>query len=172
MVVGSLLRCAMPSPTELTVDVTVDGEVDLPSAVTVDAITSLARHVLASEGMSKTWQFGVQFVDDPTMQAAHVDFMGIDTPTDIMTFPYEKEGFELLPEDGEVLAEQGGDLMISVDRAAEHARDAAWGTDQELFFLICHGVLHVLGWDDTSDDDRAKMLKRQSELLASWNSAG
>lgn len=175
MVVASHPQCAMPSPTELQVDVTVDTEVTLPPVVTVDAITSLARHVLSSGGRSGAWQFGVQFVNDLTMQRAHADFMGIDTATDIMTFPYEDVGFDLVPEGEEMIAEQGGDLMISVDRATEHAREAGWNTDQELFFLVCHGVLHVLGWDDASDDDRARMLERQDELLASWqltNQAG
>lgn len=171
MFVDSRPLCAMPSPARLQVDATIDSEVELPPVMTVDAITSLAHHVLVSEGMSGAWQFGVRFVDDPTMQAAHADFMGIDTPTDIMTFPYEDDGFDLVPVDDEVLAEQGGDLMISIDRAAEHASEAGWDTSRELFFLVCHGVLHVLGWNDASDEDRARMLDRQTQLLSSWESA-
>lgn len=158
----------MPSPADLTVDVIVSADADVPAGVTEEAIASLARHVLAAEGASGDWQFGVQFIDDRAMQQAHADFMGIDTPTDIMTFPYEDDGFDLTPEVGDEMAERGGDLMISVDRAAAHAEEAGWTTGQELWFLVIHGILHILGWDDATDVDRGRMLDRQAELLASW----
>lgn len=158
----------MPSPADLHVDVTVSAETAVPANVTDEAIAALARHVLAAEGESGDWQIGIQFIDDPAMQRAHAGFMGIDTPTDIMTFPYEDDGFDLVPENGEVIAERGGDLMISVDRAAAHAEEAGWSVEQELSFLVIHGVLHILGWDDASDADRSRMLERQSGLLASW----
>jgi probable rRNA maturation factor len=159
----------MHSPAELTVDVTVDAEADLPSTVTEDALISLAYHVLLGERISGDWVFGVRFVDDPTMQRAHVDFMGIDSPTDIMTFPYDDEGFGPVPEGGDVLAQQGGDLMISGDRAEDHAADAGWSTAEELFFVVVHGILHILGWNDATDDDRMRMLDRQHVLLSEWS---
>lgn len=168
MGVDSRLRYEMRSPAELRLDVTIGAEVPVPSTLTEGAVSSLIRHVLASEGWSGEWHFGIQFVRDPRMQQAHAEFMGIDEPTDIMTFPYEEDSFDLIAGDDEVLEERGGDLMISVDRAEEQAREAGWDTGRELFFLICHGVLHVLGWSDSSDDDRAVMHSRQSELLTSW----
>lgn len=158
----------MPSPDELDVEITVDASVDVPGDVTETAIASLATHVLAAEGQEGAWQLGIQFVDDASMQLAHAEFMGIDVPTDIMTFPYEGNQFGLMPGD-EVLPERGGDLMISVDRAADHASAAGWSTADELFFLIAHGMLHILGWDDATDEDRRAMLARQSELMSSWH---
>lgn len=169
MVAGCQLRCAMPSPVDLAVDVTVHAEVELPPALTEDALASLAGCVLVAEGVSGDWQFGIRFVDDPAMQQAHAEFMRMDSPTDIMTFPYEDEGFDFVPGAGDVMPEQGGDLMISVDRAADHAVDAGWGTDQELFFVVVHGILHILGWDDATDDERSEMLDRQQVLLSAWN---
>jgi probable rRNA maturation factor len=140
-----------------------DSDVPLPKEVTEAALTSLATHVLRREGTAGEWQFGIRFVDDATMQQAHVDFMGIDVPTDIMTFPYEDEfGF------GPV---QGGDLLISAERAADNAAHAGWAQEQELFFLVCHGVLHLLGWDDATDEERTSMLARQAALMREWASA-
>lgn len=161
----------MRSQDNLDVEVTVEAETALPPSVTIDKLASLARYVLTVEDMTGVWQFGIRFVDDPTMQQAHADFMGIDTPTDIMTFPYEDDAFDLVPEVDEVLPELGGDLMISVDRAAEHALDAGWGTADELFFVVIHGILHILGWDDLTDGDRSRMLDRQHVLLRGWSGA-
>lgn len=161
-------RCAMPSPVELEVDITIQADVDLPPVVTEDAVASFARHLLTAEGEIGSWQFSIRFVDDETMRRAHASFMGIDRPTDIMTFPYDDDGFDFVPEGGETLPLAGGDLIISVDRAADHAREVGWEISHELFFLICHGVLHILGWDDAADADRSRMLHQQSSLLAEW----
>ncbi len=160
--------CAMPSPAELEVDITIQADVELPAVVTEEAVASFARQVLIAEGESGSWQFGIRFVDDETISRAHANFMGIDLPTDIMTFPYEDDGFDLVPEGGEILPLAGGDLVISLDRAADHAREVGWETSRELFFLICHGLLHILGWDDEADEDRSRMLDRQSSLLGEW----
>lgn len=169
MVADFRQRCVMPSPADLNVHISIDGDPHSPEGLSEAVISSLAQHILAEEGKSGVWQFGIQFVDDPTMQHAHDQFMGIDSPTDIMTFPYEDDPMDYeIPglEDGEMI-QQGGDLMISMDRAADHARDARWSTRKELEFLIVHGILHILGWDDESDDDRSRMLERQSILLES-----
>lgn len=142
--------------------VTIDAQVDLPEAITEDSVLSLLSHVLNAEEINQEWELAIQFVDDPTMQAAHVEFMDIDEPTDIMTFPYSGE------DDAWGDAQQGGDLIISVDRARSHAHIAEWQEEDELFFLIIHGILHILGWDDHTESDRTRMLTRQQELLDLW----
>lgn len=142
--------------------VSVETEVELPGAIDEASISSLVSHVLASEGVTEEWQVGVQFVDDSTMQAAHAEFMDIDEPTDIMTFPYADDD-DIWGE-----SEAGGDLIISVDTARENAEVAGWSHADELHFLVAHGLLHLIGWDDHSDTDRTAMLKRQRELLQAW----
>ena len=81
--------------------------------------------------------------------------MDADEPTDIMTFPYGDET-------------QGGDLAISADHAL--ARAGEWGNSpsQEIDFLVAHGVLHLVGWQDTTAAQRAIMLARQEDLVKSW----
>jgi probable rRNA maturation factor len=114
------------------------------------------------EDVDEEWSLGIQIVDDATMQAAHHEFMDINEPTDIMTFPYTDDDDEW----GE--NEPGGDLMISVDTARENARVAGWSLADEIFFLIAHGILHLLGWDDHAGIDRAAMLERQRVHLETW----
>lgn len=142
--------------------ITVESQILLPSGIDESTISSLVSHVLAIEGVEEEWQLGIQFVDDPTMQAAHVEYMDIDEPTDIMTFPYADED-DVWGED-----EAGGDLMISVDTARTNASEAGWSHADELHFLVAHGLLHLLGWDDHSDEDRKAMLSRQRDLLEGW----
>jgi len=162
----------MPSPVDPAPDVTINASVPLPDVVTREAVESLVGHILLQEGVDGPWQIGIEFVDDTTMQAAHVEFMDIDELTDIMTFPYEDDDdFGGLMPDGSETEGAGGDLMISVDRAADNASAAGWQTSDELFFLIAHGMLHLLGWDDATDDDRREMLAHQAALISSWREA-
>lgn len=142
--------------------ITIDSQVEIPDIITEESVLSLLTHVLETEGVNESWELAVQFVDDPTMQAAHVEFMDIDEPTDIMTFPYSDE------DDVWGDAQLGGDLIISVDRARSHAHCVEWREVDELFFLIVHGILHLLGWDDQTEEDRTRMLALQQELLDSW----
>lgn len=118
-------------------------------------LRSLARSILKSEGASGEWSIVVALISDDELQALHLQFMGIDEPTDIMTFPY-----------GE--ATPGGDLAISVDHVITRATE--WGNSpaQELQFLVAHGVLHLLGWQDTSPEQRTAMLEQQERLVRAW----
>lgn len=137
-----------------TCEVTVDWQHSSPQALDEDGVGRLLRHGLAAEGKSGEWSFAFRFVDDGEIGRLHGSFLGDPSPTDIITFPYDSD-------DGE----QGGDIVISVDTAARNAEAQGWPVLQELRFLVLHGLLHVLGWDDAGDEDRAAMLDRQQELL-------
>lgn len=137
-----------------TCEVTVDWEVSVAKALDEDVVGRLLRHGLAEEGQEGEWTFAFRFVDDAEIGRLHGAFMGDPSPTDIITFPYD-------PDDGE----RGGDIVISVDTAARNAEEHGWPVSKELGFLALHGLLHVLGWDDATDEDRAAMLARQHELM-------
>jgi probable rRNA maturation factor len=119
-------------------------------------LRALASFILEREGASGAWEIAVALISDDELQSLHLQFMGVDEPTDIMTFPYG---------DGT----PGGDLAISADHA--RARAAEWGNSatEEIQFLVAHGVLHLLGWRDTRPDQRVAMLARQAELIRQWH---
>jgi rRNA maturation RNase YbeY len=121
-------------------------------------LRSLAYSILEAEGALGAWEIAVAFLGDDELQSLHLQFMGVDEPTDIMTFPYG---------DGT----PGGDLAISADHA--FARAAEWRNSpaEEIQFLVAHGVLHLLGWQDTRFEQRELMLARQEELVSQWRAA-
>ena len=133
-------------------------EAEAPPGVVSDELELLTAFVLAAEGASGIWEITIALVDDARLQSLHRDFMGIDSPTDIMTFPA-----------GDFAGDtQGGELAISVDHAMTQA--AAWGhsPEEEIAFLVVHGLLHLLGWRDDVDEQRQRMLDRQHELIDLW----
>ncbi len=151
----SLHPPAPPLSVELAVDWTLAWE---EHRVSPDRSQDLMRHALVQECQTGSWHFAIRFVDDLEMVQLHETWLDDPSPTDIMTFAYD-------PDDGA----RGGDIVISVETAARNAVDAKWRLSDELDFLMLHGLLHVLGWDDHSETDRSVMLNRQQEILASRN---
>jgi rRNA maturation RNase YbeY len=137
-------------------------EAEAPPGVADDDLESLAVFVLSTEGATGSWEVTVALVDDARLQSLHREFMGIDTPTDIMTFLVDESPGEI----------QGGELVISVDHAVTQA--SAWGLspDEEIAFLVVHGLLHLCGWRDDADEQRQRMLDRQRELIGWWRQRG
>lgn len=132
-------------------------EVQAPFDLDGAELERLASFIIQAEGGEGPWEVTVALVDDDRLQTLHRDFMGIDTPTDTMTFPLEDDRLPV----------RGGDLAISVD----HALACAWGLSpaDEIRFLVAHGLLHLLGWNDECDDERAQMLERQRTLIDEWS---
>ncbi len=133
-------------------------EVEVPAGIADDRLESLTAFVLSAEGATGSWEITVALVDDARLQSLHRDFMGIDTPTDIMTFPADESAGEI----------QGGELVISVDHAMTQA--GAWGfsPEDEIAFLVVHGLLHLTGWRDDTEEQRERMLARQEDLIDRW----
>ena len=93
------------------------------------------------------------FCSDEYVYDANVRFLNHDTYTDIITFDYVE---------GNLVS---GDIMISVDRVGENAKNLNVPFEQELHRVIIHGVLHLLGFKDKSESDAAIMREKENESL-------
>lgn len=97
------------------------------------------------------------FCDDEYMLGVNRQYLDHDTYTDIITFDY-------------VVANLiSGDIFISVDRVGENAQQFGVEFERELHRVIIHGVLHLLGQGDKSDDEACEMRRQEEEALALWN---
>jgi probable rRNA maturation factor len=101
--------------------------------------------------------------DDQGIQALNRDFLGIDAPTDVLAFATQEpsDGFVTAPLEDHYL----GDVIISYPRALDQAQDLGHSVEHELCLLIIHGVLHLLGYDHTDEEQKAIMWGRQAILL-------
>ncbi len=110
----------------------VEVEVANRSGVEVDeeAAVSLARRVLASEGIEEG-ELGIAFVGPEEMRALKRRHLGVDEPTDVLAFPID--GREALPPS---VPRQLGDAVLCPQVAGERWQEA-----------LVHGLLHLLGYD-------------------------
>lgn len=97
----------------------------------------------------------VLVTDDDGLRRLNSEFRGVDEPTDVLSF--EGPGWEGAPL---------GDIAVSLDRARAGARRRRVPVSAELAFLAVHGALHLVGFDDATDDGRADMVHRMNVVMA------
>ncbi|TVR20410.1 MAG: rRNA maturation RNase YbeY [Ilumatobacter sp.] len=140
-----------------------DVEVDL------DRWSALARAVLVDEGL--VGELTLTFVDRDDIAALNAEHMGVQGPTDVLSFPLDAD---LDPSDAPVAGVPLllGDVVICPAVAADAAPTHAGSLDDELALLVVHGVLHVLGHDHTGSDDTEQMQARELHHLEGWHWRG
>ena len=132
-------------------------------------IKKLAGKVLSvlKEKNSKVCIF---FVSDAKMRKMNLRYRKIDRPTDCLAFPMrEAPPFHQKGRDegagGKIHREILGDIMISVDTAKTNSRYFNSTVKKEVSLYIIHGILHLLGFKDTTVSASKKMRRREEELL-------
>jgi probable rRNA maturation factor len=115
--------------------------------------------VLTNEGYPLQSEITIVVDNDGHIQNLNSTFLGINAPTDVLSFPSE----EIDPETGNQYL---GDIIISYPRALSQARAAGHPVESELQLLVVHGVLHLLGYDHAVEDEKKKMWEVQEKILA------
>jgi probable rRNA maturation factor len=118
----------------------------------VGPITHAVRRALVEENAPNGSQVAVVLCDDEEIAEYHERFMGIAGPTDVMSWPSDSPPL--------------GDVLVSVETAARQAAALGHSLGREVRVLAVHGVLHLLGWDDQTPEDRGAMQARVDALVA------
>lgn len=125
-----------------------------------ELLVRAARAVLAHEVEPQESELSIVLTDDEQLQALNREYLGIDAPTDVLSFPAS----ETDPQTG---ARYLGDILISVPRAENQADAAGHPLEAEVQLLVVHGTLHLLGHDHAGPEEKSRMWKAQAEVLHS-----
>lgn len=93
------------------------------------------------------------FCSDEYLIKLNQKYLGHDTYTDIVTFNYSEE---------DVIS---GEIYISVDRVKENAVKFKEDFNKELRRVMAHGVLHLLGYNDKSKNEKEEMRTKEDEKI-------
>lgn len=117
----------------------------------------------------------ILLTDNEAIREINRDNRGIDSATDVLSFPnaeYETPAdFETLeetqtdvfhPESGELML---GDIVISIDRVSSQAEEYGHSQERELGFLVAHSILHLCGYDHMEEGEREIMEQKQREIM-------
>ena len=130
-------------------------DIDMPQLDT----TLMSRWLkqLAAFHRRKLGDINYIFCSDKKILEVNIEYLGHDYYTDIITFDYD-EGLRV-----------SGDLFISLETVASNAEMLGIAYEEELMRVMAHGVLHLCGFKDKSDEDAANMRLREQESLAILN---
>ncbi len=110
--------------------------------------------ILTQEYDYQSYQINYIFCSDDYLHTINVDYLNHDTYTDIITFPLEVTDHHI-----------SSDIFISIPRVRENAKQYLQSEQDELLRVMAHGLLHLFGLDDKTDDDKALMRKAESKLI-------
>ena len=114
-------------------------------------IKKIAAAVLELVGEQEA-ELSLALVGDHEMQKLNAKYRDKNYPTDVLSFPADKN----LPAPVRWL----GDVIISVSKAAAQARERRRTLDQEMTTLLVHGIVHLLGYDHERSAKEARVMKR------------
>lgn len=138
---------------------------EVPSPVAEQELHDLGRHVLDQMRVHPRAELTITLVDEPAMEALHVQWMDLPGPTDVMSFPMD----ELRP-GSETEATEGvlGDVVLCPSVARTQATEAGHSVEDEILLLTTHGILHLLGFDHAEPDEEREMFELQRTLLLTY----
>lgn len=103
-------------------------------------------------------EISILFVDDRQIRDLNNKFLKRNFPTNVISFPMAQGEFS------EITPHLLGDVVISVETAMKEAQESGLSLEQEIVFLLVHGILHLTGYDHTRES-RKQMEKVQESLF-------
>lgn len=125
-------------------------------SIGAEYLKSAASFALQAEGVRHA-TISIAIVDDEEIHSLNRTWLRHDYPTDIITFPLEENPLE-------------AELVISADTARRQGREYGVPLREELARLVIHGILHLTGYDDTSEAAKTRMKKQEDEQVARFTS--
>lgn len=140
-----------------------------------DIMKLVCEAVLEEENCPYEVQVNLVLTDNEGIRELNREYRGIDRETDVLSFPnvdFQEEGVFDIDEDleadyfdpdtGELVL---GDIMISVDKLQEQARNYGHSEKREFAFLVAHSMLHLCGYDHMEEAEREAMERKQEKIL-------
>lgn len=133
-------------------------------------IKKAVKATLDSEGIAANCEINVLLTDDAGIHGINLEFRGVDSPTDVLSFPMnELKAGELdesmcdhNPESGKLLL---GDMALSLERARAQGEEFSHGEEREICYLTIHSMLHLLGYDHLDEGDEKRLMREHEKKV-------
>ena len=138
--------------------------------VDLDRIETIARDLLTHEQVVRA-EISIALIDSQTMQHLNNTHLGHDYDTDVLSFLLDSApemNAQTIPRGAGKAIE--GEVLVSTKIAQQAAAaEHDWDVAHEVALYVVHGLLHLLGYDDLSEEERRTMQARERLHLARWD---
>lgn len=131
-------------------------------------IERVINAALKCEGFEHSCFVSVTVTDNENIRLINREQRGIDRSTDVLSFPVlEFENGRPVENVGDIFEDKLilGDVVLSLERAFEQSIEYGHSVEREIGYLVCHSVLHLLGYDHETESERALMREKEEETL-------
>ena len=126
---------------------------DVKSPLDLKALGRYFKKILEILPELKCFYWSISVISDKQMEKLNFKFMNRNRPTDVLSFSYQ---------DGSIpLAE----VIISAEKAYENSVRFKTTPAEELLMYLIHGILHIMGYNDSESEEKKKMLTEQDRIL-------
>ena len=106
--------------------------------------------------------FDILFCDSTKTHNINKEYRDKDYPADIITFAIFADDDSKFVFDGDINL---GEIIIALDKVKEEAKKKNVSDEYELYFLISHGIMHLLGFDHQTEEDYNFVVEQQNKAL-------
>lgn len=136
-----------------------------------EIINKVVQTVLELESIRHELNIYITLTNNEEIHKINKEYRQVDSPTDVLSFPmYEREEIQNLREEKlNDVEEILGDIIISIPKIKEQAKEYGHSYERELAYLTTHGMLHLLGYDHMIDEEKNIMREHEEKVLEKLN---
>ena len=124
-------------------------------------IEKIIEECLIVEKGNTNYEVSVSLVDNKEIRDLNKDFRGVDSETDVLSFPLDDSFIIPIP----IL----GDIIISIERALEQSKEYGHDLHREIGYLTAHSMFHLMGYDHMEEDEKQLMRQKEKNIMRRLN---
>ena len=113
----------------------------------------------------------VAFTNPENIQNINKEYRNIEQPTDVLSFPmFQKEELDKKIQENDFSYQDVlGDIVISIPKVEEQAKEYGHSFERELSYMLVHGFYHLMGYDHMEESDKKEMRAKEENILNTLN---
>ena len=134
-------------------------------------LKKIAKAVYTVLGQTEKLKAELIFSDDEKMQMLNRDTRGVDSVTDVLSYPMiDGHKGQVLKRENHMTELDGkyiflGSIVLCENKIREQAKELGHSEERERTYLIVHGLMHLFGYDHMKDDEKAEMREKEKQAL-------
>lgn len=135
-------------------------------------IHTVIKKCFEEEGLDKLKIYiNIILTNPKEIRKINKEYRNIDKETDCLSFPmFEKEEIEeLIKEKEQVTLDILGDVVVSIERVYEQAKEYNHSFERELAYMVVHGFYHLMGYDHMEEEEKNIMRQKEENILQNLN---